>query len=96
MDKALAAKVREAVARLAGLHPGKTLEFRVPPYAAAQVGSAQRGAHTRGTPPNLVETDAETFLALCAGSVTWDAALADHRVRASGPHTDIGGWFPLG
>ena len=40
-------------------HPGRSVEVRVPPYAAVQCGIGDPGpTHTRGTPPNVVETDA--------------------------------------
>jgi len=80
---------------LAARHPGGTLELRVPPVAAVQLGIGQRGAHTRGTPPNVVETDAGTLVRLAAGVLTWPDALAGHRVTASGPHADLSGVFPV-
>lgn len=76
-------------------HPGGTLELRVPPYAAVQLGIGQRGAHTRGTPPNVVETDAATLLRLAAGTLRWPDAVASRNVAASGPHTDLSEVFPL-
>ena len=53
---------------LAGQHPGRSVEVRVPPYAAVQCGVGDPGpTHTRGTPPNVVETDPVTFLRLATG-----------------------------
>ena len=75
-------------------HPGGTLELRVPPFAAVQLGIGQRGAHTRGIPPNVVETDAVTLLRLAAGVLTWPDAVASHAVAASGPHADLSEVFP--
>ena len=89
----LGTAVRTVCALLAFDHPGQTVELRVPPFAAVQAGSGDRGAHTRGTPPNVVETDARTLLLLASGTLSWAAALAEHRVRASGVHSDIGDWF---
>jgi len=91
----LAATARLVCRVLAGRHPGGTLELRVPPVAAVQLGIGQRGAHTRGTPPNVVETDPATLLDLAAGVLPWPDALAEHRVRASGPHADLSGVFPV-
>jgi hypothetical protein len=51
--------------------------------------------HTRGTPPNVVETDAATWLRLATGATSWDDALADGKVSASGNRADLGGWLPL-
>src|SRR5689334_21858728 len=52
--------------------PGQSVEVRVPPYAAVQVIPGVR--HTRGTPPAVVETDAETWLPLATGELTWAEA----------------------
>lgn len=79
---ALAAAVRGTVGILAAELPGRSVEVRVPPFAAAQCVEGPR--HTRGSPPNVVETDARTWLQLATGRLTWDAAVAEGRVRASG------------
>ena len=86
----LAAAVRTSLAWLAHTHPGKLVEVRVPPFGAVQVGvDGQASAHTRGTPPNVVETDPRTWLALASGRMAWPDALAGHRVSASGVHADL-------
>ena len=74
--------------------PGHSVEVRVPPYAAVQVVPGVR--HTRGTPPAVVETDAETWIALATGEVSWADALAQARVSASGERTDLSPYLPLG
>ena len=74
--------------------PGHSVEVRVPPYAAVQVIPGVR--HTRGTPPAVVETDAETWIALATGALSWADALADARVSASGERTDLTPYLPLG
>ena len=79
---ALAAAVRGTVAILAAELPGNSVEVRVPPFAAAQCVEGPR--HTRGTPPNVVETDPRTGLRLATGRLTWDEAVAQGLVRASG------------
>lgn len=73
--------------------PGKSVEVRVPPYAAVQVVPGVR--HTRGTPPAVVETDAETWVALAAGDLAWAEALGSARVSASGERTDLSPYLPL-
>jgi putative sterol carrier protein len=78
---------------LADRAPGRSVEMRVPPYAAAQVVEGVR--HTRGTPPAVVETDAHTWIALATGTLDWFAALEDGRVRASGERTDLSPYLPL-
>lgn len=73
--------------------PGHSVEVRVPPYAAVQVIPGVR--HTRGTPPAVVETDAETWLALATGRLVWADAVAQGRVSASGERTDLSHYLPL-
>lgn len=86
----IAAAVRTSLAWLAVAHRGGLVEVRVPPFAAIQVGvPGQSSAHTRGTPPNVVEADASTWLSIVAGNVAWSDAVADRRVSASGAHADI-------
>ena len=79
---------------LAERAPGNSVEVRVPPYAAAQVIAGVR--HTRGTPPAVVETDADTWIALATGELTWAEAEAAGRVRASGERADLSPYLPLG
>ncbi len=87
----LATAVRGTLAAFAQQHPGGLVEVRVPPHAAVQVGVGDAGGtHRRGTPPNVVETDAATWLSLWSGRLTWADAVATHRVRVSGAHADLG------
>ena len=73
--------------------PGHSVEVRVPPYAAVQVIPGVR--HTRGTPPAVVETDAETWIALASGTLSWAGAEAAGRVSASGERADLTAYLPL-
>jgi uncharacterized SCP-like protein len=90
---ALRVAVRVLADRLAAAHPGRSVEVRVPPYAAVQCIAGPR--HTRGTPPNVVETDPATFIALTCGFVEWDAAVRSGRVHASGERADLSAFLPL-
>lgn len=90
---ALAGAVRHTLDLLAARAPGRAVEVRVPPYAAVQCVSGQR--HTRGTPPNVVEADAVTWLLLAAGQLAWPDALAARRLTASGRRCDLSGYLPL-
>lgn len=93
---ALAAAVRLLVERLATAHPGQSLEVRVPPFAAIQCDPSGTGpTHTRGTPPNVVETDALTFLRLATGRLRWDRARAEGLVQASGIRADLSDLLPM-
>lgn len=90
------ADATRTVCALLGLRfPGGTVELRIPPFAAVQLGIGDRGRHTRGTPPNVVQTDAVTLLRLAGGSLTWPQALALHAVRASGIRADLATLWPL-
>ncbi len=85
---------------LAAQQPGRSVEVRVPPYAAVQCainsGSGDTGpTHSRGTPPNVVETDPLTFLRLATGRITWDEALAAGTVAASGLRADLARALPM-
>jgi hypothetical protein len=51
--------------------------------------------HTRGTPPNVIETDPATWLDLATGRIGWDAAVGNGRVLASGSRADLSDWLPL-
>lgn len=93
---ALATAVRTLAAILAGQHPGRSVEVRVPPYAAVQCGIGDPGpTHTRGTPPNVVETDPMTFLRLATGREPWAEAVRAGRVLASGLRADLSSALPV-
>jgi hypothetical protein len=81
------------LAVLATRAPGRSVEVRVPPYAAVQVVEGVR--HTRGTPPAVVETDADTWIALATGDLTWRDAESSGRIRASGERADLSPYLPL-
>ncbi|WP_229798818.1 sterol carrier family protein [Planomonospora parontospora] len=85
--------VRHLLDRLAAAAPGRTVEVRVPPHAAVQCVEGPR--HTRGTPPNVVETDARTWLELATGRLTWADATAAGRVSASGARADLSDHLPV-
>jgi len=86
--------VKHYLAQLQEKAPGNSVEVRVPPYAAVQVIEGVR--HTRGTPPAVIETDADTWVALSLGRLAWAEAVHAGRVRASGERTDLTGLLPLG
>ena len=73
--------------------PGRTVELRVPPHVAVQCVAGP--PHKRGTPPNVIETDAATWLRLATGATTWADALAEGRVSASGSRADLSAHLPL-
>ncbi|GAB3575305.1 hypothetical protein GCM10027406_06610 [Leifsonia lichenia] len=85
--------VRYLLQLLAERAPGNTVEVRVPPFGATQCIPGPR--HTRGTPPNVVEMDAPTWLALASGATPWADALASGTVHASGQRASLDGLLPL-
>lgn len=88
-----ATAVRYLLQVLADREPGGTVEVRVPPFGAVQFREGL--SHHRGTPPNVVETDAATFVALATGRTTWDEARAAGLVSASGSRADLRGYLPV-
>jgi hypothetical protein len=91
--QALAACTRLLADAIAVKAPGGSTEVRIPPYAVVQCVEGPR--HTRGTPPNVVETDPLTWIRLATGRTEWKAALDEAKVSASGERADLGGLLPL-
>ncbi|HKS46231.1 MAG TPA: sterol carrier family protein [Amycolatopsis sp.] len=89
----LATAVRLSLRTLAADAPGRSVEVRVPPFAAVQCVPGPR--HTRGTPPNVVETDPRTWLELATGRLQWTEAVAEGRITASGTRADLSHWLPI-
>ncbi len=85
--------VRFTLEELGELHPGRSVEVRVPPAGAVQILPGT--IHRRGTPPAVVETDMASWLALAVGDVTWPQAEADGSVQASGLRTDLSPYLPV-
>lgn len=84
---------RYLLEQLAEEAEGHTVEVRVPPFGAVQAVAGPR--HTRGTPPNVVEMDAATWIALATGGLDWQTAVADLRVTASGSRASLAENLPL-
>ena len=89
----LGAAVKTSARWLAQQVPGRSVEVRVPPHVAVQCVPGPR--HTRGTPPNVVETDAATWLRLVTGVQAWGDAVASGAVSASGNRADLSAVLPL-
>ena len=91
--RTVATAVRYTLEELAARVPGNSVEVRVPPFGAVQCIEGPR--HTRGTPPNVVESDADTWLRLATGDLAWDDALAGGRLRVSGTRAHLRALLPL-
>jgi len=90
----LATAVRTSLRAFAQAFPGKAVEVRVPPFAAVQC--LPGGAHTRGTPPHVVQTDPRHWLALATGRLDWATAVREAAVDASGHRAqEVGALLPL-
>lgn len=90
----MAAAVRLTARTLAELAPGASVELRVPPFVAVQCIVGPR--HTRGTPPNVVETDPRSWLLWATGLLTTAEATATARLRMSGSRAgEIAEWLPV-
>jgi hypothetical protein len=90
----LAAAVRLTARTLAAAAPGASVEVRIPPFVAVQCIAGPR--HTRGTPPNVVETDARTWLLLATGLLQATDATATGALRLSGSRAgEVAAWFPV-
>jgi hypothetical protein len=89
----LATAVRYTLEELGERAPGRSVEVRVPPFGAVQCIEGPR--HTRGTPPNVVETDAGTWLELATGRLAWSEAWRAGSLAVSGQRADLTAYLPL-
>ena len=90
-DPEIMSQVKEILAKISKLAPGHAVELRIPPYSAIQCIEGPK--HTRGTPPNVVEMSAEVLFDISTGKITWQSAIADGRITASGERSDLSPLF---
>jgi Bacterial SCP ortholog len=90
---ALRSAARYLLQKLEVIAPGRSVEVRVPPVAAVQCVSGPR--HTRGTPPNVIETDPLTWFRLATGRLGWAEGVRSGAVRASGSRADLSAYLPV-
>ena len=90
---ALRSATRHLLQKLATEAPGRSVEVRVPPVAAVQCIAGPR--HTRGTPPNVIETDPLTWFLLATGRLAWAEAVESGAVQASGARADLSAYLPV-
>ncbi|MCC2660245.1 MAG: hypothetical protein K0R37_1019 [Arthrobacter sp.] len=89
----IATAVRYSLEEVTARAPGNSVEVRVPPFGVTQCVEGPR--HTRGTPPNVIECDAATWLAMVTGQLSWADAVGAGRVAASGLRADLSALLPL-
>lgn len=87
-------QVKATLAELVKRAPGRAIEVRIPPYAAIQCGDGP--THTRGTPPNVIEMDADTWLALASGDLKWSDVMDRGSISVSGARADLSEYLPIG
>ena len=86
-DLDLKAQVKQILKVVQELAPGRSVELRIPPFAAIQcVGGS---THRRGTPPNVVEMNAETLIKLLNQPLEWSKLCQEGLISASGARSDI-------
>jgi len=90
-DPETMSQVKEILAKISKIEPGHAVELRIPPYSAIQCVEGPK--HTRGTPPNVVEMSAEVLFDISSGAITWDDAISDGRINASGDRSDLSTLF---
>jgi hypothetical protein len=90
---ATATAVRFTLEELGIRAPGRSVEVRVPPFGVVQCIEGLQ--HRRGTPPNVIETDADTWLGLAAGTLDPATAAGEGRLRVSGTRADLTAYLPL-
>ena len=90
-DPKILEEVKATLAVLSEVSPGRAIEVRVPPYAAIQC--VEGGNHRRGTPPNVVEMDAQTLLKLSNSPQNWDQLCSEGAISASGTNSDLSELF---
>ena len=89
----IATAVRYSLEEVTARAPGNSVEVRVPPFGVTQCVEGPR--HTRGTPPNVIECDAATWLGMVTGQLGWAEAVAAGKVAASGLRADLSELLPL-
>jgi hypothetical protein len=89
----IATAVRYSLEEVTARAPGNSVEVRVPPFGVTQCVEGPR--HTRGTPANVIECDAATWLAMVTGRLSWADASSAGRVAASGLRADLSALLPL-
>ena len=90
-DLEIKIQVKQILKVIEKIAPGKSVELRIPPYAAIQC--VEGGNHRRGTPPNVVEMDAQTLLKLSKSPQSWDQLCSEGSISASGTNSNLAELF---
>ena len=90
-DPQVLERVKVILDQISAIAPGHSVELRIPPFAAIQC--VEGAKHTRGTPPAVVEMNAETLFALAKGELSWDTGVNEGFISASGERSDLSSIF---
>jgi len=90
-DLEIKIRVKQILKVIEEIAPGRSVELRIPPYAAIQC--VEGGNHRRGTPPNVVEMDAQTLLKLSKSPQSWDQLCSEGSISASGTNSNLAELF---
>ena len=81
------AQVKQILKVVQEIAPGRSVELRIPPFAAIQcVGGT---THRRGTPPNVVEMSAEILISLIESPERWQQFCDSGDISASGSNSNL-------
>jgi len=90
-DLEIKSQVKKILKVVEELAPGRSVELRVPPYAAIQC--VEGGNHRRGTPANVVEMSGETLINLAQDPGKWEVFCNQGLISASGTSSDLSKLF---
>jgi hypothetical protein len=90
-DLELRQQVIEILRIVQRVAPGKSVEIRVPPYAAIQCIAGK--THRRGTPPNVVEMNGQTLVKLIHDPSLWEQLCLHGDISASGTLSNLSNLF---
>ncbi len=90
-DLEIKSQVKQILKIIEDLAPGRSVELRIPPYAAIQCVAGS--AHRRGTPSNVVEMSAQTLLRLSKSPQNWDQLCSEGKISASGTNSNLAELF---
>jgi len=90
-DLEIKIQVKQILKVIEEIAPGRSVELRIPPFAAIQC--VEGSTHRRGTPPNVVEMDAQTLLKLSKSPQNWDQLCSEVAISASGTKSNLSELF---
>ena len=90
-DLELKHQVRKILRIIQQVAPGKSVEIRIPPYAAIQCIAGK--THRRGTPPNVVEMNGQTLVKLFNDSSLWEQLCLQGDISVSGASSNLSNLF---